>query len=86
MIGYRMDIHTPEQVAEQDPFDGRGIRLPHPPGMDADKACAAIARMFPEVASASFFTVSWLDGRDQDATALRTAWEGERDEIKNVRA
>lgn len=78
MLGYRMEIHTPEQVAEQDPFSGRGIRLPHPPGMDADKACAVIARMFPGVASASFFTVSWLDGQGQDEAALRAAWEGEK--------
>lgn len=83
MLSYRMEIRAPEEVAAEDPFGGRGVKLPHPPGMNIEAACTLIAKEFPNVPSVSFALVSWADAPGEAGAALREAWEGLKDKSRD---
>jgi hypothetical protein len=62
MLAYRLEMHTPEQIAAQDPFEGAGVRL-FTTGLAQAPAEPVITELFGTVPYVTFPGCVWLDGR-----------------------
>jgi hypothetical protein len=62
MLAYRLEMHTPEQIAAQDPFAGGGVRL-FTAGLAQAPAEPVITELFGAVPYVTFPGCVWLDGR-----------------------
>ncbi|MCW2929971.1 MAG: hypothetical protein JWM19_933 [Actinomycetia bacterium] len=76
MIGYRMDVRTPGEIAADDPFCGRGAFLPMA-GAKGSEIIGALERAFGEVPAVAWpDRGAWVDLADRgmsEADAL-LAW------------
>jgi hypothetical protein len=62
MLAYRLEMHTPEQIAAQDPFAGAGTRL-IAEGLSQETAGLKITEIFGAVPHVTFPGCAWLDTR-----------------------
>lgn len=46
-LAYRMDVHTTQEIADQDPFGGYGRKLELPQGMSQDEQTAYVEGRCP---------------------------------------
>lgn len=63
MIAYRFEMLAAEQVAEMDPYEGYGLRLPYAEGLAREQAESEIRDLFGAVPYVAFPTCAWLDAR-----------------------
>jgi hypothetical protein len=62
MLAYRLEMHTAEQIAAQDPFAGAGTRL-MTDGLGQEEAGARLTEIFGAVPYVTFPGCAWLDIR-----------------------
>ena len=80
MIAYRLEMLGPEQISEQDPFGGNGIRLHYADGLSQEEAGPRLNELFGAVPYVAFPSCAWLDARGLPAGIPRESagdlWRG----------
>jgi len=62
MLAYRLEMHTEDEIAAQDPFSGAGVRL-LTDGLGLAPAEPVIIELFGSVPYVTFPGCVWLDSR-----------------------
>lgn len=62
MLAYRLEMLTEEQIADQDPFAGAGVRL-DTDGLAQETAGLLLTETFRSVPHVIFPCCAWLDSR-----------------------
>lgn len=62
-LAYRLEMLTPEQIGDMDPFGGDGIKLPFPDTLAPEAAELQLRELFGAAPYVAFPSHAWLDRR-----------------------
>lgn len=65
---YYQQVLSPEEVAGQDPFGGRGVQVALDPGQSRDDVIERMEREYPGRGWVIFDSCAWVEAEDQTIT------------------